>query len=260
MLPGKNCSSPTTVEFSGSTKWNLDSSFTNIALSFRTTLRTGLILQIVASDSSLYLALSSLGLSLINNSGVVIHQMEDLVSDAEWHNLSVSLDSHSIAVDIDHRKYNNTVNVGSISSYSLGTVHNASVGIPGYVGCIRGLKIGDKTMEPSSDASLIGGTVGKCDWKRPCFPSPCENGGNCTDLWSAYKCTCPTGYLGNVCSLASCAVRNACSSNTTCFDLKSGNTTCKFAKILSSHLATQILINSINLLMALSKLSHKVGK
>ena len=32
-----------------------------------------------------------------------------------------------------------------------------------------------------------------------CAPNPCQNGGNCTDLWRNYKCFCHRPYLGPSC-------------------------------------------------------------
>ncbi|XP_060600762.1 delta-like protein A, partial [Ruditapes philippinarum] len=54
-----------------------------------------------------------------------------------------------------------------------------------------------------------------------CEPRPCMNGGTCANLINAYSCSCPNGYSGKNCQVASLGV--SCSqSGTTCADRNAG--------------------------------------
>ena len=35
--------------------------------------------------------------------------------------------------------------------------------------------------------------------KMDCISSPCQHGGNCTDLGATFTCVCDTGYTGPLC-------------------------------------------------------------
>ena len=37
-----------------------------------------------------------------------------------------------------------------------------------------------------------------------CSPSPCQNGGTCTDGINSYTCACVLGYSGLNCSIGEC--------------------------------------------------------
>ena len=234
-VTGQNCTLPTTIAFNGTGQWNLSSTSLDVEFNFKTTLKTGLILQIAASNGNLFLALGSQGLILLDDSGVSQLNITSVVTDGEWHRIFVILNENSTNITIDGKTYHQSIALSNITKYYAGSVHNAPERIkryvPGYIGCIRDLKIGGVFKVPTRDGSLVRGDVGSCVWKRLCSHSPCQNAGNCSDLWSSFKCACQTGYFGETCAFASCAVKNPCHQNVTCFDLKSGNTTCKFLYI-----------------------------
>ena len=49
-----------------------------------------------------------------------------------------------------------------------------------------------------------------------CASRPCLNGGNCTDLVSGYRCTCPSAYAGRTCATPYCVANNPCRNGGTC--------------------------------------------
>ena len=238
---GHNCTQPTTVEFNGAAQWNLSSSARDIEFSFRTTLKAGLILQIAASNVNLFLSLSDQGLNLLNDSAIHLLAISGTFSNGEWHNISVSMSENVINITIGNKLNNLPITISTITSYYLGSVQSSSekikTNVPAYVGCMKDLKIGGKSMVPNLNGSLVGGIVGSCTWKNHCSSLPCNNGGNCTDLWNDFKCSCSKGFSGKECSYVTCA-GNPCPLNTSCFDLKSGNATCKFlmSSLLLSHI------------------------
>ena len=38
-----------------------------------------------------------------------------------------------------------------------------------------------------------------CDQNGICAPNPCNNGGQCTSVGNAFRCTCPPPYTGLTC-------------------------------------------------------------
>ena len=46
-----------------------------------------------------------------------------------------------------------------------------------------------------------GYTGNRCESQDPCNSSPCSNGGSCSTTSSGYRCDCPTGYFGPLCTL-----------------------------------------------------------
>ena len=235
---GQNCTQETTVDFNGTTQWNLTSSVQHIEFSFRTTLKAGLILQIAGSNSNLFLSLSDQGLNLLNDSGLVHLSIYGAFSDGAWHSLSISVGGNLINVTTDGNRASKSVSISAITKYHLGSIQSSSevikTAVPAYIGCLKDLEIGGTFMIPHHNGSLVGGTVGTCTWQNLCSnpQNPCQNGGNCTDLWNDFGCVCPKGFSGKICSYTTCA-GSPCSGGTSCVDVKSGNAACKFISCCS---------------------------
>lgn len=78
--------------------------------------------------------------------------------------------------------------------------------LQGYIGCIRGLKIGDhlislKNMSLQNNAHVTNGVLDDCQMK--CDAEPCKNGGICTENFVKQESTCNcehTSFLGEFCS------------------------------------------------------------
>ncbi|XP_053684108.1 axotactin isoform X1 [Sabethes cyaneus] len=78
--------------------------------------------------------------------------------------------------------------------------------LQGYIGCIRGLKIGDnlislKEMALQNNAHVTEGVLNDCQMK--CDAEPCKNGGICTENFVKQESTCNcehTSFLGEFCS------------------------------------------------------------
>ncbi|KAL3275553.1 hypothetical protein HHI36_020309 [Cryptolaemus montrouzieri] len=94
------------------------------------------------------------------------------------------------------------LNLGGFDPETLLKVSNNSPKLPGYVGCIRGLQIGDKLIDLLSkidgDES---GVIANCSMK--CDSMPCQNGGICLEDFRNQEHTCDcehTSYYGEFCS------------------------------------------------------------
>nr|XP_018912970.1 PREDICTED: neurexin-3 isoform X1 [Bemisia tabaci]XP_018912971.1 PREDICTED: neurexin-3 isoform X1 [Bemisia tabaci]XP_018912972.1 PREDICTED: neurexin-3 isoform X1 [Bemisia tabaci] len=97
------------------------------------------------------------------------------------------------------------VNIGGYDVENILYGSSASIRLNGYVGCIRGLKIGNNVVDlvqqvnksqPAETAGIISGCQMKCDEK------PCKNKGVCIEDFLKFESTCDcelTSYYGEFC-------------------------------------------------------------
>ena len=65
----------------------------------------------------------------------------------------------------------------------------------------------DLNEDLNLDTNLV--TVGSCQIRDRCTPSPCEHNGVCSQDWKNFYCDCDqTGYKGAVCHI--CKTLNIC--------------------------------------------------
>ena len=68
-----------------------------------------------------------------------------------------------------------------------------------FVGCLRDLQIDHQWVNLASMVHNNGSVAG-CPEKRDfCTSSPCKNGGQCSNGWGSYLCTCPSAWTGKNC-------------------------------------------------------------
>ena len=60
----------------------------------------------------------------------------------------------------------------------------------------------------------------------PCSTLTCQNGGTCTEFGSTGGCTCPPGWIGNVCEIPDPCATNPCQNGGTCSSDSQGGYTC----------------------------------
>ncbi|XP_071052100.1 axotactin isoform X2 [Onthophagus taurus] len=94
------------------------------------------------------------------------------------------------------------LNLGGYDTETLLKVSDSSETLPGYVGCIRGLQIGEVLVNLTSlVADNAYGVIQNCEMK--CDTLPCKNGGICIEDFrkQIHTCDCEhTSYYGNFCS------------------------------------------------------------
>ncbi|XP_063236083.1 axotactin isoform X2 [Bacillus rossius redtenbacheri] len=91
------------------------------------------------------------------------------------------------------------INLGGYDPLTLNALNGVS--LPGYVGCIRGLKIGNHLLDlPAMVNKGLGGVLSGCRMK--CDDQPCKNQGICIEDFqkSEASCNCEiTSYSGEFC-------------------------------------------------------------
>ncbi|XP_075160242.1 axotactin isoform X2 [Haematobia irritans] len=72
----------------------------------------------------------------------------------------------------------------------------------GLIGCFRGLVVNGEILDIYSYMSVHLSEIIK-DCKPSCVPSPCKNGAECKELWSAFKCVCKNSWahIGEFCEI-----------------------------------------------------------
>ncbi|KAK9892824.1 hypothetical protein WA026_022286 [Henosepilachna vigintioctopunctata] len=94
------------------------------------------------------------------------------------------------------------LNLGGFDPETLLKVSNNPLKLPGYVGCMRGLQIGDNLIDLVSKIDVNeSGVITNCTMK--CDSIPCQNGGICIEDFRNQEHTCEcehTSYYGEYCS------------------------------------------------------------
>ncbi|KAL2090378.1 hypothetical protein ACEWY4_015066 [Coilia grayii] len=74
-------------------------------------------------------------------------------------------------------------------------------GTPAFIGCLRDLLVDSQLMVPEDwlSSSAVNITPG-CSHRDRCQGAPCENRGQCVNLWQAYRCHCQRPHEGQNCS------------------------------------------------------------
>nr|CAH7733562.1 unnamed protein product [Callosobruchus chinensis] len=94
------------------------------------------------------------------------------------------------------------LNLGGFDPETLLKVSDDPPKLPGYVGCLRGLKIGDTMIDlPSKVNEVDKGVIAHCNMK--CDDVPCKHEGICIEDFRNQKHTCDcehTSYYGEFCS------------------------------------------------------------
>ncbi|XP_021696167.1 contactin-associated protein-like 4 isoform X2 [Aedes aegypti] len=97
-------------------------------------------------------------------------------------------------------------NIGGYDPANLLKPNADTEDLQGYIGCIRGLKVGDnlislKEMAQQNNAHVKDGVQDDCQMK--CDAEPCKNGGICTENFAKQESSCNcehTSFLGEFCS------------------------------------------------------------
>ncbi|XP_062553411.1 axotactin-like isoform X3 [Armigeres subalbatus] len=97
-------------------------------------------------------------------------------------------------------------NIGGYDPANLLKPNTDTEDLQGYIGCIRGLKVGDnlislKEMARQNNAHVKDGVQDDCQMK--CDAEPCKNGGICTENFAKQESSCNcehTSFLGEFCS------------------------------------------------------------
>eukprot|EP00795_Rhopilema_esculentum_P002013 gene2013-17573_t len=139
------------------------------------------------------------------------------VSDGNWHNIKMTLDSKKIQLSQDYERHHVTkihqvpMDSKPVKMVSVGGVKQAGKVSQGFLGCLQGLMLSGvyiKTvgvnLKPGCQSTLQCGSCGT---------------GTCSKEWDAETCHCPKGFTGpdcvDVCRLNPCLNDGLCRRSST---------------------------------------------
>ncbi|CAH3024316.1 unnamed protein product [Porites evermanni] len=165
----------------------------------------------VSSSDSLSTSASSLSTSseagAISSSSVSTYSTSTSALSMSMSSLStssVSATSSSTSLSI-LSSASMSFSAASISSSSLSfSTLSASLTSP----------IGTATLSTLSSSSLSVSETSDID---DCASGPCHNGATCLDGVDSFNCTCPVGFVGDVCNYDDPCLHNPCKNNGTCY-------------------------------------------
>jgi len=203
----------------------------NITLSFKTVLPTallfqqntrGLLLSLVLEEGQLRLMLrkeASAGPDAESFSQVL--ELPHNVTDGEWYSVEAVLANWVLSLKL----LNDAGTCASQSCHRVAPVQNTSAGLvtspqntliggvfkepngpseysafPAFIGCMRDVFVDWQLVVPEEwlSDSAVNVSPG-CSNRDRCLDVPCQNRGQCVNLWQSYLCQCPRPYKGHDC-------------------------------------------------------------
>ncbi|XP_066503745.1 protein crumbs homolog 1 [Hoplias malabaricus] len=192
--------------------------YSNITLSFRTVLSNTVIFQRGIDGPLLTLELVHGYLRLSLKTGFQgkgpgwALKLPQNVADGEWHTVEAVLRNGTLLLQLmepcqgEHCVSAAQVEMGpfvlesTLQSTLIGSLGDGSLS-GSFIGCMRDLYIDSQLMVPENwlQGSAINITHG-CDHRDRCLNNPCENQGECVNLWEGYRCRCQRPYVGHTCA------------------------------------------------------------
>ncbi|XP_052447041.1 protein crumbs homolog 1-like isoform X1 [Carassius gibelio] len=191
----------------------------NITLSFRTVLKNTLLFQRGSEGVTLSLEVQETHLLLDlrsdpqpNATSWTLTLPQD-VSDGEWHSVEAVLGVGTLLLQLlepcqdgDNCSVTAQVETGALELESAlqSTFVGRSTeggGSGSFIGCMRDLFVDTQLMVPEDwlSSSVVDVKQG-CSHHDRCLSGPCENLGECVNLWLGYECLCLRPYVGQNCA------------------------------------------------------------
>ncbi|KAM9848761.1 protein crumbs homolog 1 [Aulostomus maculatus] len=234
---GPLCQTPTTFSFERSGYLLLQSPLVdaevscNITLSFKTVLPRallfqrsirGLLLSLGVEEGQLCLTLrkeSPAGTEPVNP--IQVLKLSHSVTDGEWHSVEAVLANWVLSLKL----LDAAVSCGSHSCHKAAPVQNTLAGLvlppqntfiggvhkdlngpredsplPAFIGCMQDVFVDWQLIVPEEwlSDSAVNVSPG-CSHRDRCLDVPCQNRGECVNLWQSYQCQCPRPYEGQDC-------------------------------------------------------------
>lgn len=210
----------------------------NITLSFKTVLpratlfqrySSGLLLSLELDEGQLQLTLrkeASAGTETERASQVL--ELPHNVTDGEWHTVEAVLGNWVLSLKL----LDDTGSCGSQTCHKVAPVQSTLAGLasppqntfigggvlkdsngssedsplPAFIGCMRDVFVDWQLVVPEewlSDSAV--NVLPGCSHRDRCLDVPCQNRGQCVNLWQSYQCRCPRPYEGHDCEEGMCA-------------------------------------------------------
>nr|CAI5863793.1 unnamed protein product [Callosobruchus analis] len=189
----------------------------NSSFAFRTYEDNGLMLYHAFSGSgyvAVYLDHGKLKVELItaNNPKVILDNYNETFNDGRWHTVVLAIQTNKIVLSVDYRPMVTTRQLKIITGTNyfiaggiLAALGYSNTVYPGFIGCMRTIKIDGNSKLPSdwttqeyccADDVLFDA----CHMTDRCNPNPCQHGAVCKQNSMEFICDCRgTGYGGAVC-------------------------------------------------------------
>ncbi|XP_072543131.1 protein crumbs homolog 1-like [Salminus brasiliensis] len=198
----------------------------SISLSFRSRKRDATLLHAERKSEFITISLQNERLALELQVGefapLLRVQSRMAVNDGSWHSAVLSMDNPALQnstwtmlVDQQHQE----ATVSSVVSGDLDFLREdvdillGGLGPWGNLeGCLGWVEIGGLSLPFYSQSELnlprpqeeqflktSGSPSFGCWGSRVCEPNPCQNGGECQDLFDLFQCRCPSAWAGRVC-------------------------------------------------------------
>ncbi|XP_049910208.1 protein crumbs homolog 1 isoform X1 [Epinephelus moara] len=234
---GPLCMTPTTFSFERRGYLLLQSPLVdaavscNITLSFKTILprallfqrnSRGLLLSLELDEGRLRLMLrkeASAGAEAESPSQVL--ELPHNVTDGEWYSVEAVLGNWVLSLTL----LDDAGSCGSQSCHTVAPVqstlarlvsppqntyiggvlqdsngHSEDSPVPAFIGCMRDVFVDWQLIVPEEwlSDSAVNVSPG-CSHRDHCLDVPCQNRGQCVNLWQSYQCRCPRPYKGQDC-------------------------------------------------------------
>ncbi|XP_048581519.1 contactin-associated protein like 5-3 [Nematostella vectensis] len=178
-----------------------------IHLSFRTYSEFGTLIYISASNMDIVLThrRGKLFISTIFGRHYIIERIGKGLADGKWHNVTVQVSRRGFSLAVDRIKpvqVSFWVQIAEFRWFTAIYLGFAWHLQPGFVGCMKNVKIRGVKIRDQSVIRYRGPKFGVCPLENYCFPNPCLNGGVCHIWYNKYTCDCyKTFYTGSTCEM-----------------------------------------------------------
>lgn len=195
-----------------------------LSLRFRTTLPDQLLAFGYGSSSLYYLLFLEDGMLRLwiqmSRSETTQLSFDQKTNDGQWWGLQLGFVMPGVNFTLGSSEkfwtMNQTVDFGGIRPTMTSTMiggkdswmRPAGGGdLSNFVGCMEDVEISGGMVVPGvemaaagvSSITYMGEVITGCVRTEQCFPSTCNGGGKCVDLWTAYSCSCFRPYFGLHC-------------------------------------------------------------
>lgn len=202
----------------------------NITLSFKTVLPTAILFQQNSRGLLLSLGLDKGQLRVTlrkeassgpqEESPRQVLELPHNVTDGEWHTVETVLANWVLSLKL----LDDARSCGSQSCHKVALVQSTLAGqvshpqntfigglqhadgpnedppLPAFIGCMRDVFVDWQLIVPEEwlRSSAVNVSPG-CGHRDRCLDVPCQNRGQCVNLWQSYQCRCPRPYEGQDC-------------------------------------------------------------
>ena len=127
------------------------------------------------------------------------------LDDGMWHYVAVNISIQKVRLEVDSELlFQSQRSPGVFVSSSEVFVGASDKGRPGFIGCMRDLTVQGRKINFTTVSYKSQVKTSECFLHDLCVPSPCQNGGRCSQRWNQTLCHCSeTDFKGEKCETPS---------------------------------------------------------